>query len=118
MLKEGATISKRRTWLIRFVGVSLCAYAGFLLTQAILTTHFELGANRRHLVFDLQHGRLHYTAGIILLVAMLALGILVTLLEAFESEAARRRYRIACNVIGGFSIAAILFGYAVQIWRF
>lgn len=118
MLKEGATISKRHAWLIRLVGVSFCAWSGFLLTQAMLTSHFELGANRRHLVFDLQYGRMHYTAGVILLVAILMLGLLMTLLEAFESAPARRRYRIVCNVAGGFSIAAIVFAYVAQLPRF
>lgn len=117
MLKEGVTIAKRRTWLLRLVGATLCVSTSFHLIEAFLTPHFELGASRRHLVFDLQHGRIHYSAGILLLVAMLVLSVLLTLLGVFESETARRRYRNVSIVAGGVAMAAIALAYAAQLWR-
>jgi len=118
MLKDDVKLSKRRAWLIRLVGVVICASSSIELTRAILTTHFELGASRRHLVFDLQYGGMHYAAGLVMLAAVTILGLLLTLMDVFQSEPARRRYRIACNVAGGFAIAAILCAYVAQVSRF
>jgi hypothetical protein len=105
-------------WILRSLGVAICAWSIFELVIAFRSTHFELGASRRHLVFDLQHGYAHYTAGIMMLIAASILGMLMSLLQVFTSEVGQRRYRLACKVVGGVSIATIVLAYLAQVWRF
>lgn len=117
MLKEGANISRRHLWVLRILGIAIFAFSVFELVVAFQSTHFELGASRRHLVFDLRHGSVHYAAGIAMLVAAAALGTLMGLLQVFASDVGQRRYRRACIVVGSVSMAMIVLAYLAQIWR-
>jgi hypothetical protein len=118
MLKEGAVISKSHLWLIRVMGMTLFIYFIVQLFHALNSGHFELGASRRFLEFDIRHGKANFVAGIVLILSASALGIVLGLLEVFRSTRGRKLYSIAAKCIGGISMAAIAFGYLVQSQRF
>jgi len=118
MLKEGAVISKNHLWLIRAMGMTLFIYFVVQLLDALGSGHFELGGSRRYLEFDIRNGRVNFFAGIALLIAGSGLGIVLGLLEVFQSARGRRLYSIVGKCIGGMCMTAIAFGYLVQSQRF